>query len=308
MSNKTLRIATRKSPLALWQAKFVGEQLSALHPGLQIELVPMSTSGDQFTKDKLLAAGGKGLFIKELEEALLNQTAELAVHSMKDVPASFPQGLGIAAICKRENPYDALISRHGQTLAQLPQAAVIGTASLRRASQILAFRPDFNIKLLRGNIHTRLKKLEEASYDAIILAAAGLERMNLGHLMTEQLAEDLMLPACGQGALGIECRLEDQETLALIKPLNHALSAICLGAERRVNAKLGGNCHVPLAVFCQPMEEGRLFLKAKICSEDGKKVIVCEEQSKQNKYIQAADRCAQSLMDQGAAKLLALDH
>ena len=233
-----LRIATRKSPLALWQAEFVRAQLQLHWPQLQISLLPMVTSGDRWLQDRLQSVGGKGLFVKELEEALLDDRADLAVHSMKDVPATFPHGLGLAAICKRDHPLDAFISLMYKSLDELPIGACIGTSSLRRQSQLLAYRPDLIIKPLRGNINTRLKKLLDGEFNAIILARAGLERMGLTHMITETLSENIMLPACGQGALGIECKIDRSDLIELIKPMNDHKTAICVQCERDVNRRL----------------------------------------------------------------------
>lgn len=304
MSSKIIRIATRQSPLALWQANHVREMLLKLWPNLTIELLPMITSGDQFLKDKLLAAGGKGLFVKELEEALLDKRADLAVHSTKDMPAELPNGLSLAAICKRHNPFDALISKEFKNLETLPQNAIIGTSSLRRQSQLLAFRPDLQIKTLRGNINTRLSKLESGEYQAIILAAAGLERMGLEHLITEVIPDGIMLPTCGQGALCIECRTDNIEIQALINGLNDPLSALCVHTERRVNAKLGGNCHVPLAVYCSLTAENQLFLRAKILNLDGTQIIYDKQQGNIEEAESIADKCTQALLAKGATNLL----
>jgi len=301
---RTLKIATRKSPLALWQANHVREQLRSFWPNLNIELLPMSTSGDKFSKEKLLELGGKGLFIKELEEAILDKRAHLAVHSMKDVPADFPKGLELSTICKRGNPFDALISNQHILLKDLPEGATIGTSSLRRQSQILAFRPDLKIKFLRGNINTRLQKLFDKEYDAIILAAAGLERMNMEYVITEILSEQLILPACGQGALGIECRSEDEKVKQLLNPLSDPLSHLCVEAERRVNARLGGNCHVPVAVFSKTLAKDKIIIQAKVCSDDGKNVISATQQGSINNSEILADQCAENLLDKGAAQLL----
>lgn len=306
MIQRRLRIATRQSPLALWQANHVREQLLTCWPELSIELLPMSTSGDRFTKDKLLAMGGKGLFIKELEEALLDKRADLAVHSMKDVPAEFPGGLVLQAICKRASPYDALISNHDHTLTTLPMGATIGTSSLRRQSQLLASRADVNVQFLRGNINTRLKKLHAREYDAIILAVAGLERMNLQHLISEILPEETLLPACGQGALGIECRSDDAELHRLIAPLNDPLSSLCVGAERQVNARLGGNCHIPVAVYCQMKNDKELIIRGKVGSSNGQIILAAEQQGPKEKAMELAELCARSLIEQGASQLLAL--
>ena len=305
MNARTIRIATRQSPLALWQANHVRDELLKQWPELQIELLPMTTSGDRFLKDKLLEIGGKGLFVKELEEALLDKRADFAVHSTKDMPAEFPEGLKLAAICKRDNPFDALVSTQYSSLQSLPQNAVVGTGSLRRQSQLLAYRPDLCIKPLRGNINTRLAKLESGEYQAIILAAAGLERMGFNQTITEQLSEHIMLPACGQGALAIECRTDDAAIQKLIDGLNDPISAVCVHAERKVNALLGGNCHVPLAVFCAPTPEGQLFLQAKILNHDGSQLIHNNQTGSINEASVLADRCAQNLLSQGAASLLA---
>jgi hydroxymethylbilane synthase len=304
MSAKTLRIATRKSPLALWQAEHIKEQLLKLWPTLSIELVPMVTSGDKFLKDKLLAAGGKGLFVKELEEALLANKADIAVHSTKDMPAFLPQGLCLPVICKRDNPYDALVSSQYADLKSLPQQAVIGTSSLRRQSQLLAYRPDLQIKTLRGNIHTRLAKLESGEYDAIILAAAGLERMNFQDVISELLPAEIMLPTCGQGALSVECRENDPEFLKLIAPLTDSHTALCVQTERAVNAQLGGNCHVPLAVFCTITEEQQLYLRARLLSIDGSAILSFEGKALLSEAAQLVKQCTDALFAQGATSFI----
>lgn len=303
---KTIRIATRKSPLALWQANHVKDKLEKIWPNIDIELLPMVTSGDKFLKDKLLAAGGKGLFVKELEEALLDKRADLAVHSTKDMPAQLPSGLNLAAICARESPFDALVSPQFTALDDLPHGAVVGTASLRRQSQLLAYRPDLQIKTLRGNVQTRLAKLAAQEYDAIILAAAGLERMGLHAKITQELSPEIMLPACGQGALCIECRSDDQDIQELITPLNDPLSALCVTTERQVNAQLGGNCHLPLAVFCTLSDTRELFLRTRLLSTDGKTVLFSSDKAQQEDAIALAAHCTQSLIDQGAASLISI--
>ncbi|MBA2656672.1 MAG: hydroxymethylbilane synthase [Tatlockia sp.] len=305
MPTRILRIATRKSPLALWQANHVAEKLKEHWPELAIELVPMVTTGDKFLKDRLQAIGGKGLFVKELEEALLSNQADLAVHSMKDVPAAFPPGLMLSAICERHHPGDAFISNHYNSLKDLPTGAIIGTSSLRRQSQLLAFRPDFKILTLRGNINTRLDKLKSGEYDAIILAVSGLERMGFHQEISEIINEELMLPACGQGALGIESRTEDLEIQKLLAPLNHQPSAICVHTERHLNALLGGNCHVPLAVFASIEAKNRLFLRAKVLSANGETVIKDQQTAMISEAINLADACAKALFSKGAAELLA---
>lgn len=305
MSSRTLRIATRQSPLALWQANHVRDLLLNKRPHLQIELLPMSTSGDKFLKDKLQVIGGKGLFVKELEEALLDKRADFAVHSSKDMPAEFPQGLELIAICKRDNPFDVFVSYQHKDLHTLPAQSIVGTSSLRRQSQLLAYRPDLKVKSLRGNINTRLEKLKSGEYQAIILAAAGLERMGFTEVITEQLSAQIMLPACGQGALAIECRSDDDEIRALLVELNDPISSICVHAERKVNALLGGNCHVPLAVFCSPMANNQLALKAKILTVDGSQIIQSMQTGPLEEATHLAEHCAQSLLAQGAANLLA---
>lgn len=304
MISKKLRIATRQSPLALWQANHVREQLQAQWPELTVELLPMVTSGDKFLMDKLLAAGGKGLFVKELEDALLTDRADIAVHSTKDMPAKLPEGLCLPVICKRHNPFDAFISTRFASLDELPSQAIIGTASLRRQSQLLAHRADLKIKTLRGNVNTRLAKLDAGEYDAIILATAGLERMGLEQQITELLSPDIMLPTCGQGALCIESRTDDQEIQKLIAGLNDPLSALCVHTERQVNAQLGGNCHVPLAVFCTPLPSNQLFLRAKILSLDGTQIIMDSQTGTWEEASILADQCTQALLLRGAADLL----
>jgi hydroxymethylbilane synthase len=304
MTTNILRIATRKSPLALWQANYVGEKIKQQWPTIEISLVPMVTSGDKFLPEKLVPTGGKGLFVKELEEALLDKRADIAVHSMKDVPATFPDGLAIAAVCERHNPQDALIAKEHFSLQTLPQGSIVGTTSLRRQAQILAARPDLKIKALRGNINTRLDKLQAGEYDAIILAVAGLERMAMQQVISEMLNEDLMLPACGQGALAIECRTDDLAMHKLLASLNHPLSALCIQSERQVNALLGGNCRTPLAVLCTSHENEQLQLRAKVLTPDGKTVISDQRRGHQAQALNLAAACAQTLLAKGAGKLL----
>ncbi|CDZ77927.1 Porphobilinogen deaminase [Legionella massiliensis] len=305
MTSQVLRIATRKSPLALWQANHVAEKIKQFWPSVVIELVPMTTSGDKFLKDKLLTVGGKGLFVKELEEALLANQADIAVHSMKDVPAFFPDGLSLATICERHNPFDAFIANNYQTLQELPSGSIVGTSSLRRQSQLLALRSDIKIQSLRGNINTRLGKLRAGEFDAIILAVSGLERMELQDSIGEILTEEQMLPACGQGALGIECRADDTTILKLLAPLSDPLSTICVGTERQVNALLGGNCHVPLAVYARVEAEKRIMLRAKILTLDGQTVISDQQEGLLADAETLANNCAKALEAKGAAKLLA---
>lgn len=304
MLKKIIRIATRQSPLALWQAHHVGNMLKNQWPNLDYRLVPMQTSGDRFLKDKLQTLGGKGLFVKELEEGLLANTADIAVHSMKDVPSSLPEGLVMAGICKRDSPFDALISLRFQSLGELPAGSLVGTASLRRQSQLLALKPELRIEPLRGNIQTRLERLEEGKFDAILLAVAGLERMGYCAKITEILDASQMLPACAQGALGIECRKEDLDMIACIQPLNHAITALCIETEREVNARLGGNCHIPLAVYCF-VSEALLHLTARVLSLDGKTLIETAHQGPLNAAPELAAICSDTLLSKGAGDLLA---
>lgn len=303
---EVIRIATRKSPLAIWQAQFIAQQLQQAWPELSTELIPMQTSGDAFLKDKLLAIGNKGLFVKELEEALLQNRADIAVHSMKDVPSELPAGLEIGAIPTRANPYDALISHHYPSLESMPLNAQIGTASLRRQSQLLAYRPDFNIHSVRGNIQTRIEKIQTQGLDGIILAVAGLERMHLQHHIQQVIAEHIMLPACGQGALGIEYRSGDTPIQKLIAAIHDPISAVCVEIERNMNQQLGGNCHVPVAVYCHRQNDKHIQLRVKVLSPDGRQIV----ESTHAAAIDAADSlvptCAEHLFSQGAQQLLNL--
>lgn len=304
MPSTLLRIATRNSPLALWQAQFIQMQLQTHWPHLTIELVPMTTSGDRFLNDNLQKLGGKGLFVKELEEALLSGRADIAVHSMKDVPYCFPEGLSLPVICKRENPYDAFVSERFSCLDDLPKHATIGTSSLRRAAQLSAYRSDLNILPLRGNVGTRLARLARAEYDGIILAAAGLERLNLKYRIRHVLSEAIMLPACGQGALGIECRTDDETTQTLIAPLHHELDGLCVNTERSVNTLLGGGCHTPVAIFCQSPKPNELFLQAKIASPNGELTLSDTRQGSLTAWESLAIQCADNLKKNGALQLL----
>lgn len=275
MTPARIRIATRSSNLALWQAHWVRDRLRAEHPGLEVELVEMKTRGDRFLSAPLSEIGGKGWFVKELETALLDGSADIAVHSMKDVPVSFPDGLGLSVICEREDPTDALVIRAGvdaRDLAGLPQGARVGTASLRRASQVRALRPDLVTGPVRGNVETRLSKLDGGEFDAIVLATAGLLRLGLGERIDHRLGPPEFLPAGGQGAVGIECRNEDAATRALLAPLEDAATTRCVLAERAVSRRLGGNCSVPLAAHARLVGTG-LALEALVASLDGREVI-----------------------------------
>ncbi|WP_018275038.1 hydroxymethylbilane synthase [Teredinibacter turnerae] len=268
----TLRIATRKSALALWQAEFVKSELCRHHPELAVELVPLTSRGDKILDVPLAKVGGKGLFVKELEQAMIAGEADIAVHSMKDVPMEFPQGLGLAVICEREDPRDALVSNKYANLDAIPAGAVIGTSSLRRQSQLLAMRPDLEVTFLRGNVNTRLAKLDAGEYDAIILASAGLKRLEMVDRIAEFIAPEVMLPAGGQGAVGIECRTDDQETLALLQPLHHGVTEQAVLAERAMNRKLEGGCQVPIGGFAIH-QDNQLWVRGLVADPDGSEVL-----------------------------------
>ena len=298
-----LRIATRESPLALWQANFVKDALLAEHSELAVELVPMTTRGDQILDSPLAKVGGKGLFVKELERAMLAGEADIAVHSMKDVPMEFPEGLGLAVICEREDPADAFVSNAYDTLDALPEGARVGTSSFRRQCQLKQLRPDLTILDLRGNVGTRLSKLDAGNYDAIILAAAGLIRLELPDRIKQRLESDLCLPAGGQGAVGIECRTEDIVTLQLVDCLHHAETAARVTAERAVNAKLQGGCQVPIASFAE-LRKDNLHLRALVGSLDGETILRAERLGNMHEAEQLGIQAAEDLLAQGADKIL----
>jgi len=303
MQRKRLRIATRESPLALWQAEWVRGQLLKHHPELDITLLPMKTTGDRFLKSPLQDLGGKDLFVKELEEALMQDRADFAVHSMKDVPINIPDSLCITAMCERANPFDAFLSPY-VNWADLPSGAVVGTVSLRRQSQLLVVRPDLVIKPLRGNIQTRIQKMHNGEYDAILLAVAGLERMGLSHLIQSIFTADEILPACGQGALGIECRAEDKALRALLASLDDAATHLCVSTERAVNAALGGNCHTPLAVYCVPHEENGLYIRAKLADMKTGCMLAASIVGLAHESLQLAAQVVDQLRLQGAEDFL----
>ncbi|MGH1471944.1 MAG: hydroxymethylbilane synthase [Cellvibrionaceae bacterium] len=310
---QTLRIATRKSALALWQAEFVKAELEKFHPGLSVELVPMTSRGDQVLDIPLAKVGGKGLFVKELEHALLENRADIAVHSMKDVPMEFPKGLGLVTICEREDPRDAFVSNDYATLNELPQGSRVGTSSLRRQSQILAYRPDLKIEFLRGNVNTRLKKLDDGQYDAIILASAGLMRLGFDERIKEKLSTELCLPSGGQGAVGIECRTADKAIIDLLSPLHHQATADVVIAERAVVRRLEGGCQVPIASYAvhqkNTLGEDELFLQALVGSVDGEKIIQKNISGPANNADKMGVALAEELIANGADKILtALSH
>jgi hydroxymethylbilane synthase len=269
---KKLVIATRRSRLALWQAQHIATLLQGLHAGLGVELLPLTTRGDELIDRRLDEAGGKGLFVKELETAMVEGRADLAVHSMKDVPADLPDGFALAAITAREDPRDVLVSSKYKTLGEMPKGATLGTSSLRRSAQITERHPLLQVRLLRGNVDTRLAKLDRGEYDAIVLAAAGLARLGLEARITARLEADEMLPAPGQGALGIECLAGRAEIAALLAPLADSATTICVRAERAVSRALGGSCALPLAAYAE-IVKNQLRLRALVASADGKRVI-----------------------------------
>jgi len=301
MSVQRLVIATRKSPLALWQANHIRRRLEALHPGLAVELLPLSTRGDELIDQRLDQAGGKGLFVKELETAMTEGRAQLAVHSMKDVPAELPAGFVLAAVTAREDPRDAFLSNKYSSLAQMPAGAVVGTSSLRRAAQVLERHAHLEVRLLRGNVETRIAKLDRGEYDAIVLACAGLERLGLAARIGARLQIDESLPAAGQGALGIECRAADGALLALLAPLADAETATCVQAERAVSRALGGSCALPLAAFAT-RELGKLRLRALVASADGRRILRAERSGNDAEQVGAA--VAAELRAAGADALL----
>lgn len=300
---KTLKIATRQSPLALWQAEHIRDRLEALHDGLKVELVTFVTQGDKILDTPLAKIGGKGLFVKELEAALLDGRADIAVHSMKDVPMQLPEGLELAIICEREDPYDAFVSNQYENFADLPQGAKLGTSSLRRKCQILKQRPDLDVIDLRGNVGTRLSKLDAGQYDAIILASAGLKRLELQQRIRHVLDRDVSLPAVGQGALGIECRSHDTEILDLIMPLMHTDTNVCVRAERAFNAYLEGGCQVPIAGFAT-LKNGQIHLEGRVGSVDGETLLVSKVIGETQQAEQLGVQLAKQLLDQGAGELL----
>ncbi len=298
-----IRIATRKSALALWQAEFVKAQLEHFHPGLQVELVPMSTQGDKILDTPLAKIGGKGLFVKELEAAMLEGRADIAVHSMKDVPVEFPEGLQLQTICEREDPRDAFVSNNFATLADLPAGAVVGTSSLRRQCQLKAQRPDLQIRDLRGNVNTRLAKLDAGEYDAIILAAAGLIRLGFEERIRTHLPVEQSLPANGQGAVGIECRSDDTNIQALLAPLEHLPTRQAVLAERAMNRRLQGGCQVPIGAFAVHQGD-ELWLRGLVGSLDGQQILHAEVRGSALDAEALGLQLAEQLLQLGAGAIL----
>ncbi|SMY17933.1 Porphobilinogen deaminase [Photobacterium aquimaris] len=297
MTTQPIRIATRQSPLAMWQAEFVKTALEQAHPGLVVELLPMVTKGDIILDTPLAKVGGKGLFVKELEVAMLEGRADIAVHSMKDVPVEFPEGLGLVTICEREDPRDAFVSNNYDSIDDLPQGAIVGTSSLRRQCQLRAQRPDLIVNDLRGNVNTRLRKLDEGQYDAIILAAAGLKRLKMSDRIRSEIAPETSLPAVGQGAVGIECRLNDQRVRELLAPLNHQPTATRVLCERAMNNRLQGGCQVPIGSYSE-LQGDSIWLRALVGEPDGSVIVRAEISGP----IAAAEQLGETLADELLAK------
>jgi hydroxymethylbilane synthase len=303
MSDQTIRIATRKSPLAMWQAEHVTAELKKAHPGLKVEILGMSTQGDKILDTPLAKIGGKGLFVKELEIAILDGRADIAVHSMKDVPVELPDGLHLSTILEREDPRDAFVSNTYKTFAELPKGARVGTSSLRRECQLVQGRPDLQILPLRGNVNTRLRKLDEGEYDAIILAAAGLKRLGFHDRITAEISAEISLPAIGQGAVGIECRVDDTRINELLAPLHHIETAYCVRAERAMNNRLEGGCQVPIAGFAL-LENNKLWLRGLVGKVDGTEIIRAESNGTPDEAEAMGFGLADLLLSQGAGAIL----
>ncbi|BBC40561.1 hydroxymethylbilane synthase [Photobacterium damselae subsp. piscicida] len=303
MSHTPIRIATRKSPLAMWQAEFVKAELEKAHPGLVVELVPMVTKGDVVLDTPLAKVGGKGLFVKELEVAMLESRADIAVHSMKDVPVEFPQGLGLVTICEREDPRDAFVSNRYNSLEELPQGSIVGTSSLRRQCQLRSQRPDLIVKDLRGNVNTRLRKLDDGEYDAIILACAGLKRLKMDARIRAAIAPETSLPAVGQGAVGIECRLDDTRVRDLLAALNHQETATRVLCERAMNNRLQGGCQVPIGSYAE-LQGDQIWLRALVGEPDGSQIVRGEISGSANDAEALGTQLAEQLLADGAKPIL----
>jgi len=303
VTQRIIKIATRQSPLALWQAEYVAERLQQAHPGIKTALVKMVTKGDKFLDAPLAKIGGKGLFVKELEQGMLEGTADIAVHSMKDVPVEFPEGLHLAVILPRDDPYDAFVSNKYKSIEELPVGAKIGTSSLRRQCQFAERQPHVQILSLRGNVNTRLSKLDAGEYDAIILAAAGLKRLGLTHRITQLLDSSLSLPAIGQGSVGIECRIDDVEINQLLAPLQDVESTIRLSAERAMNARLNGGCQVPIAGFAELQGE-QLFMRGLVGKPDGSIIYRAEKTGPIEEAESIGRAVADELLAKGAGEIL----
>lgn len=300
---KKIRIATRESPLAQWQAEFVRTRLQKLYPGLAVELISIRTQGDRILDKPLSEVGGKGLFLKELEQQLLERRADIAVHSMKDVTIELPPGLKLAVILQRADPRDVLITNHFATLSEIPEGARIGTSSLRRQSQLRARRPDLVVTNLRGNVGTRLRKLDDQEYEGIILAAAGISRLLLDHRVREYLSADIMLPAVGQGAIGIETRSDEPELQQILQPLNDSETAIQLTAERAFSGRLYGGCQLPIAAYAV-VSANELYLRGLVGSVDGSEIVSGETRGYKRDAEKIGLQLAEDLLQKGADRIL----
>ena len=300
---KTLRIATRNSPLALWQAEDVKARVEALDTGVQVELIRMTTRGDQLLDSPLAKIGGKGLFVKELETAMLDGGADIAVHSIKDVPAVLPEGLQVVHILERENPHDAFVSNQFQSAAELPERAIVGTCSLRRQAQLLARYPHLEVHNLRGNVNTRLAKLDNGEYDAIILASAGLIRLGMEERIATEIDVEQSLPAAGQGIVGIESRIDDPDTIELLDRLHHQETSYRVQAERALSARLDGGCQVPIAAY-SVLEGSQLWLRGLVASPDGKTVVTADARAHCNEAVDLGVKVAEMLLYRGASDIL----
>lgn len=304
--SRTIRIATRRSLLALWQAEYVKAELELQHPGIHIELLKIESRGDKILDTPLAKIGGKGLFVKELENALLENRADIAVHSMKDVPMEFPPGLGLPVICVREQPTDAFVSNQYDNLDALPEGAIVGTSSLRREVQIRERRPDLEVRFLRGNVQTRLSKLDAGEYDAIILATAGLLRLKLQDRIRHEMSPEESLPAGGQGAVGIECRNDDAELIKLLQPLHHTDTADRVLAERALNRRLEGGCQVPIGCYATLEHDNEeIYLRGLVGRPDGSKVLRDEIRGPREQAEAMGITLADRLLAAGADKILA---
>jgi len=301
--SQILRIGTRKSQLALWQAYFVKAELEKHHPGIQVELVEIISEGDKHLKTPLAKIGGKGLFLKELETGLLAGEVDIAVHSMKDVTVQLPDGLHIPVICEREDPRDAFVSNTYASLDEMPDGAVVGTCSLRRKCQLAARYPKLKLVDLRGNVNTRLARLDNGDFDAIILASAGLIRLEFNDRIRQAIPTEVSLPAVGQGAVGIECRIEDERVNQLIAPLNHVETAICVRAERAANERLGGGCHVPVAAYAE-LAGDQLTMRALVGAVSGETILSTSREGSTRNPAALGQLAAQDLLDEGAQGIL----
>ena len=304
MTKRIIKIATRKSPLAMWQAEFVRDSLLELHPDIEVELVKMTTQGDKILDTPLAKVGGKGLFVKELEQGMLAGDADIAVHSMKDVPMAFPEGLHLPVICQREDPRDAFVSNTYESLADLPAGSKVGTSSLRRECQLRTNRPDLEVLPLRGNVNTRLAKLDDGQFDAIILASAGLKRLGFEDRIREAIAPEQSLPAVGQGAVGIETRIDDDEINALLAPLRCPRTWIVVSAERAMNRRLAGGCQVPIAGFAL-IDGNDVWLRGLVGMPDGSQMLTADARARVEDAEALGEAIAENLLAQGADKILA---